>query len=275
MNRRCQGVKRACFGVSRVAGLGLLLAGATSHAAAAENTDRAIHWLPLTQTSPPPQIAGLRRDILGFIDPLRRQLFGDPKTIRTTAYFISVLPANASGNVFPSATSTNADGTRACVLSAAQFSSYHKHLLTTEGVDEFAAPGVQTYENAQAVLSVTEAATIAGTNAAYGQKVDLVHSVDGTNLDVRVIAEVTQLVTNAVPATGPASESVSVRIRTVFQSALEASVPSGGALAIWTKPTGGNEKIYLLLIRPSIQTNSPSPRPSVPRGTGQAGAQGP
>ena len=275
MNRRTQGVNRRCFGLIRRAGLGLLLACAYSRGAAADNPEPAIHWLPLTQTSPPPQIAGLRRDILRFVDPLRRQLFGDPKTVRTTAYFISVLPANARGNVFPSATSTNADGTLACVLSAAQFSSYHKRLLTTEGVDEFAAPGVQTYENAQAILSVSQAATIAGTNAAYGQKVDLVHSVDGTNLDVRVIAEVTQLVTNAVPATGSASESVSVRIRTVFQSALEASVPSGSALAIWTKPTGGNEKSYLLLIRPSIQTNSPSPRPSVPRGTGQAGAPTP
>src|SRR5262245_7609259 len=98
----------------------------STNARAADHADSAIPWLPLTQTSPPSEIAELRRDILAFLDPLRRKLLGDPQAVHTTAYFISISPAGPSGNVFPSATSTNADGTLACVLSAAQFAAYHK-----------------------------------------------------------------------------------------------------------------------------------------------------
>src|SRR5437016_7860920 len=157
-----------------------------------------VTWLPLTQASPPSKIAELRRDILTFLEPLRRKLFGDPDVVLATACFISVSPAAASRNVFPSATSTNADGTLACVLSAAQFSSYHQRILTTEGVDQFAAPRVGALERVRATLSVSRTEQIGGTNAAYSQTVDLVHHVNGTNLEMRVIADVTQAVTNVL-----------------------------------------------------------------------------
>ena len=179
--------------------------------------------------------------------------FRDPELVLATAYFLSVSPAPSSGNVLPPATSTNSDGTLACVLSAAQFSPYHKRIQTTEGVNQFAAPRVTAFEGVRAALSVSRTIQIGGTNAAYGQRVDVVHHVEGTNLHMRVIADITQAATNVLPASleAPARESVS--IRTLFQSALEARVPSGGAVAVWNRPTGGNEKTYLLLIRPVIQ----------------------
>src|SRR2546421_1774884 len=124
------GGNKTCFDAIRLVCLALLLASANSHGVAGDGADSAITWLPLTQASPPSKIAELRRDILTFLEPLRRKLFGDPDVVLATAYFISVSPAAASRNVFPSATSTNADGTLACVLSAAQFSSYHQRILT-------------------------------------------------------------------------------------------------------------------------------------------------
>ena len=174
--------------------------------------------------------------------------------------------------MFPSATSTNADRTLACVLSAAQFSAYHERIQTTEGADQFAAPRVGALERVRATLSVSRTVQIGGTNAAYGQRVDLVHHVNGRNLDMRVIANITQAVTNVLPVTADAHATDSVSIRTVFQSALEARVPSGGGVAVWTTPTRGSEKIYLLLISPVIQTNILSPQPGAPPGARQPGA---
>jgi len=89
---------------------------------------------------------------------------------------------------------------------------------------------------------------------------------------MRVIADVTQAVTNALPATADAPATESVSIRTVFQSALDARIPSGGGVAIWNKPNGANVKSYLLLISAVIQTNSPSPRPGVPPAGRQPGS---
>src|SRR5438876_951275 len=164
MKTRLDVVHLACFG--------LLLVCPYSHWAAEEGTNADITWLPLTQASPPSKIAGLRRDIVAFLEPLRRKLFGDPEVVLASAYFISVSPAGLSRNVFPSATSTNADGTLACVLFAAQFSPYHQRIKSAEGVDEFAAPRVAAVERVRATLSVSRTVQIAGTNAAYGQTVD-------------------------------------------------------------------------------------------------------
>ena len=249
------------------AGLAVLLTSVNSPGrAAADGADTSIAWLPLTQASPPSKIADLRKGILTFLEPLRRKLFGDPDAVFATAYFISISSAGARQNALPSATSTNSDGTLACVLSAAQFSPYHQRIQTIEGVEQFAAPRVISLERMRATLSVSRMIRIGGTNAAYGQSVDLVHYINGTNLQMRVIADVTQAVTNVVPAnvSAPASESVS--IRTLFQSALDARVSSGGCVAVWNKPAGGVEKSYLLLISPVIQTNSLLPVPGAPPG---------
>jgi hypothetical protein len=95
----------------------------------------------------------------------------------------------------------------------------------------------------------------------------------GTNLHMRVIADVTQAVTNASPGTVDAPASEAVSIRTLFQSALEARVPNGGCVAVWNKRTGGDEQSYLLLISPVIQTNSSSPPLGAVPKVGQPGAQ--
>jgi hypothetical protein len=61
-----------------------------------------------------------------------------------------------------------------------------------------------------------------------------------------------------LPATREAPATESVTIRTLFQTALEARIPSGGGVAVWNKAVDANEKTYLLLISPAIQ---PKPRP--------------
>lgn len=246
--------------------LALFLAHATSHEVVGGSADAGIAWLPLTQISPPTKIAALRQDILTFLEPLKRKLFGDPDTVFTTAYFISISSAEARQSVLPSATSTNTDGTLACILSAAQFSAYRQRLQTIKGVEQLASPRVTSFEKTRATLSVSGTVRIGGTNAAYGQTLDLVSYVSGTNLHMRAIADVTQAVTNLSPGTFRAPPSKMVSIRTLFQSALEARVPSGGCLAVWNQPIVEAEKSYLLIVSPVIQTNSLPPTPGAPAG---------
>ena len=241
--------------------LGLLLASPLGNATEGGGTGASITWLPLIQGSPPSKIAELRRDILKFLEPLRRKLFGDPDVVLATAYFVSISPAAASQNVFPSATSTNVDGTTACVLSPSQVSLLRQRLQNTEGVNLFAAPRVTAPEGLRATLSVSSMVQIGGTNAAYGPTLDLVHHVNGTNLHMTVIADVTEAVTNVVRATsdGPAAKSVNLRM--MFQSALDARVPSGGGVAVWNKSGGKESKTYLVIVCPTIQTNLLAPPP--------------
>jgi len=128
MKCNTHGEAKTCLNAIALVSLGLLLASPHGHAADRNAAGAGTTWLPLTQASSPSKIAELRRDILTFLEPLRRKLFGDPDAVLTTAYFVSISPAGASQNVFPSATSTNVDGTSACVLSASQFSLL-RHLL--------------------------------------------------------------------------------------------------------------------------------------------------
>ena len=108
--------KKTCFDAIPLVCLALLLALPNSRGAAGDSADGGISWLPLTQASPPSRIAELRRDILTFLEPFRRKLFGDPDVVLATAYFISVSPAGVSRNAFPAAMSTNADGTLGPVI---------------------------------------------------------------------------------------------------------------------------------------------------------------
>jgi hypothetical protein len=238
---------------SILAFLGLLLVARMNHAADGDGTAASITWLPLIQASPPSMIAQLRQDLLTFLEPLRRKLFGDPAVIVATAYFVSVQPTDAGQNVFPSATSTNVDGTVACALSGTQFSSLHQRLQTTEGVDQLAEPRIGSLEGHRARLSSSKSVLIDGTNADYGQIVDLVQYVSGTNILMRVIGEVTEEVTNVVPATADAPTRESVSIKTMFQSALQVAVPNGGGVAVWHKPNARGEKTYMMIICPTVQ----------------------
>ncbi|HVR36160.1 MAG TPA: hypothetical protein VMS21_09960 [Methylomirabilota bacterium] len=237
--------------------LGLLLTRVNGPAADDPAGDAPITWLPLTQDSPPTRTEELRGDILTFLEPLRRKVFGDPEIVLTTAYFIELSPAAAGRNVLPSATSTNVDGTLAGVLSAAQFQPYYKRLRdadrAAEGVSLVFAPRVTTFEKQRANLSGTRTVQIDGTNAVYGQMVDLVPIVTGTTLEMRVIAQATDVVTNVVPATAETPATESAGIRTLFQYALEAEVPNGGGLAVWSRPTNEDQPVYLFLIHPVIQ----------------------
>src|SRR6266540_1298157 len=89
------------------------------------------HYLALIDpTLGPVKNAELRREILTFLEPLRRKLFGDPDVVLATTYFVRISPARAGQNVFPSATSTNVDGTTACVLSATQISLLRQRIQT-------------------------------------------------------------------------------------------------------------------------------------------------
>jgi hypothetical protein len=231
--------------------IGLLLVAPMDHAADGEGPS--ITWLPLIQASPPSKIAQLREDILTFLEPLRRKLLGDPAVIVATAYFVTVPPADAGKSVFPSATATNADGTVACVLSSTQFSSLHQRLQSTEGVDQLAAARVGSLEGRRARISSTGSVLIDGTNANYGQIVDLVHYVSGINILMRVIGEVTEAVTNAVAATAGAPTRESVSIKAMLQSALQVAVPNGGAVAIWHKPNVKGDRTYMMIICPTVQ----------------------
>jgi len=90
----------------------------------------------------------------------------------------------------------------------------------------------------------------------------LVHHVNGTNLHMRVIADVTEAVANVLPATADAPAKESVNIRTMFQSALEARVPNGGGVAVWNRLSSKGDKTYLMIVCPTIQTNFAAPPPA-------------
>jgi len=148
------------------------------------------------------------------------------------------------------------------VLSATQISQLRRRIQNTEGANEFAAPRVTAFEGVRSTLSVSRTVQIGGTNAPYGPTLDLVHHVNGTNLHMRVIADVTEAVTNVLRATADAPATESVNIRTTLQSALEARVPNGGGLAVWNKSGGGGSKTYLMIVCPTIQTNFAAPSPA-------------
>ena len=141
------------------------------------------------------------------------------------------------------------------MLSATQISLLRQRIQNTEDANQFAAPRVTAFEGVRSTLSVSRTVQIGGTNTAYGPRLDLVHHVKGTNLHMRVIADVTEAVTNVLRATTDAPATDSVNIRTMFQSALEARVPKGGGVAVWNRPSGNADKTYLMIVCPTIQTN--------------------
>src|SRR5207249_4177613 len=77
------GEAKTCLNAIALVSLGLLLASPHGHAADRNAAGAGITWLPLTQASSPSKIAELRRDILTFLEPLRRKLFGDPDAVLT------------------------------------------------------------------------------------------------------------------------------------------------------------------------------------------------
>jgi hypothetical protein len=233
--------------------LGLCLTRVNGPAADDPAADAQITWLPLTQDSPPTRTEELRGEILTFLEPLRQKVFGDPEVILSAAFFVELSPTAISRNVLPSATSTNLDGTLAGVLSASKFPGFLKTLRATEGVTIFSAPRVTTGERNRARLTSTRTIQIDGTNAVHGQWVDLVPFVRDTTIEMRVIAQATDVVTNVVPTTAEASATKPVGIRTLFQYALEAEVPDGGGLAVWSRPADEDQPVYLFLLHPVIQ----------------------
>lgn len=228
-----------------------------------------IVWLPVTQTSPPSKIARLRDDLLTFLEPLRRRLFGPPKAVQTTAHFVEIIPGSEAHAVLPGATSTNIDGTVAHVLSPIEFSSLWKRLQVTRGAEEMASPRATSLEGQRARISITGGIQIDKTNATFGRTVDLVQRVSGKTFLMRVLTELTAPTTNAAASASIAGAEASpplVRIQTVFQVALEARVLNGGALAIWGEPQEKDEPIQLILVCPFIPTGqaAPATRPKPP-----------
>src|SRR2546427_11059733 len=112
MKPSLHGENKTCFGPLRLVCLALLLVSPNIPGAVGDSPDAGITWLPLTQASPPSKIAQLRRDILTFLEPLRRKMFGDPDVVLVTAYFISVSPAAVTPKPPPPSPAPNSDGTR-------------------------------------------------------------------------------------------------------------------------------------------------------------------
>ncbi len=87
---------KACSNILPLVCLGLVLASSLDRAAEGPGAGEGITWLSLTQGSPPSKIAELRREILTFLEPLRRKLFGDPDTVLATAYFVNQLRSSTA-----------------------------------------------------------------------------------------------------------------------------------------------------------------------------------
>jgi hypothetical protein len=178
-----------------------------------------------------------------------------------TGHFLNFSPQALSLGMIPQALSTNVDGTAATVLSPAQLKALRQRLKSTPEITEIASPTVMSTEGTQAKLSVMKAAKINGTNAPYGQMLDILPHVEKNGVLLRAIAEHTVLITNTPPTR-------SMEVTTAFQSALETTVPNGGALAVWNVKPQKAGSGYLLLVCPTIQTNFPGKpagfRPAAP-----------
>jgi len=224
-------------------------------------------WLPLTQTSPPSQVDTLRNNISAFVESARRKVIGAPAPVLTKSYFVNISPAAFNRKVLPVATSTNTDGTLACLLSAGQLQAFVQTIQESSDLMQFAAPGTMAVEGTKASMSVSRSILIDGANKSYGPTVDVIHRVYGNTIELRVIARVTQAVTNTTSAaTSELSEHGPVTIRTVFQSGIDARVPTGGGLAVWSRAKGLDQDSCLMIICPTITTNfatPPVPQPNV------------
>jgi hypothetical protein len=211
-------------------------------------------------------------EIMKFLDPLRRSVFGNPPVIINKAYFVKISGGWEGLGAQPTPISTNVDGTLACVLLPASLHSLQAKINRAHQCETFASSSITVPDGMQSTLTTGRLVEGSMTKTDCGGGIDVVHRVVGTNVLVRAIAGMSENVANGVSGQPRVVSAVPTsNALTVFQAALDAQVPSGGGLAVWAQrydSSNQNTNCYLMLICPTIQGG-------VPGAPGGAGSQGP
>ena len=220
--------------------------------------DPGINWLDLKQTAAPSQIEALRENLEEFLVSAQSAVGMSPRSVMSTGEFFKI-HGGAALELLPLAVSTNADGTLAAVLEPGASTAMARDLRGLEQVEDLGSPRIANMARVRGRLSSFRLVNTSAGARNAGQSLDLISYIEGTNIHTRLIAQVTEPVTNSVPDAAEGTQTETVSVETVFQAGLEARIPDGGAVAVWNAPTDTSEPFHLLLLTSTTQLTVPAP----------------
>ena len=135
---------------------------------------------------------------------------------------------------------TNAEGTRAWVLSARELKSINQQIKSLPGLSVDYRARVTTYDGGQCQFMTGPSSPAAGTvSTPVGLTVDLLPNVSGKSFHLLAGATFTEI---------DASPDGSSRARTNLAAAFQAVLPNGGGLVLESKAANNSPKTYWFIL---------------------------
>jgi hypothetical protein len=197
-------------------------------------------WLPdnaLSRAMQPSPYARLRYNLIRWTAPLWRWHRSHRPNIKVNSKLVELAGASVIRAELGSATGTNADGTRAWILSAEQFAALKPKIAAEKS--EVSETSITVYNGgpARATLGPSSMYTpTIGGAVPVGLTVDVMPSLAGHSIRIVLGASYTR-VTNTAPA--------KFTLITNFSAACKVLVPNGGGLVLENPGTN-----YLFLVSP-------------------------
>jgi hypothetical protein len=203
-------------------------------------------WLTPAQMAEAKQIGPLTRlkyKLEGLMGPLRRVFQRKPKALLNFNSSIWKLSADSTAQIDLGAPiSTNADGTRAWILSAKELDAFRKRVKGLPDASPVIGPSMTTVDGMQCQVQSGNTMKVGGAFVTVGLTVDLVPKVSGDTFNLEIGFMDTE--TNA------SASAASTPIKTNFAVACRAAVPNASTLLIGVANTEG--KHYWLVLTPVL-----------------------
>ena len=197
-------------------------------------------WLPaeaLPRAMQPSAFARLRYSFIRFTAPLWRWHRSRRPNIKVNSKLVQLTASTTAQTGLGSATATNADGTRAWILSAEDFSALKPKIIAERS--EVSETSITVYNGGPARATLGPGSMYpqkTGSPLPVGLTIDVVPSLAGHSIRIILGATYTRL-TNSAPAT--------FGIVTNFSAACRVLIPNGGGLVLENPGTN-----YLFLLSP-------------------------
>jgi hypothetical protein len=210
-----------------------------------------IRWFEVDPNQPPSKFVEWKHKLLTTIEPMRRKVFGDPPSVITGSFIVTLRDVGAAAEAIPEPDSVHTNGLAATLLSASSFKRLHQRLNSGKGVGLLVGPGVQSLSGQPVKVVVSQASMINPSAAPFGLNLNLIPRAKTRVVDTLIIAELTDAVSDA--------KTGSVSIVTNLSCGVRADVPHGGGLVVWNTNAVRSGSFQFLVVAPLIQTNAVVP----------------
>ncbi len=211
-----------------IAILGLLFLIFTVVLILPEGSNRDFTWLTpaqMQQNMKPGPLTLLKSKVRNLLGPLMRYYHRNRPLITISSSIMKVSDTAAAQTALGAPIQTNADGTRAWILSAAELADLQRQLKTNPGVSNLMSPRIQTGDGFGGQMTMGRAVSLApGVSTNVGTVIDILARSSRGLVNLLLAVSSTDL---ASPQT-----SSQIVIKTNFSVACRVLVPNAGAVVI-------------------------------------------